>query len=392
MKTNRGPILFLLALVSVSAGSVSAHAAWVTQQVDTLNDVGLLTSIALDSGGVPHISYYDQTHFCLKYASPSGGYWSTELVDQGNVGAYNSLAISGNVPHISYTSYDPIQQIVNGVKYAYWNGTGWTTQFVQAASNVGEYTSLAVDSLGRPRISYFDRGAGALKYAAYDGSAWNIQTVDTGETGLYTSLKLDSSGNPRIAYHDDASGTLRYAAWDGTAWHYTTVDASAHVGAHPSLALTSAGDPIISYFDSTNTDLKLAMFYANDWHVGAVDTAGIVGFGNSLALDPDTDWPRIAYASGDPASDTDLKFAYWNETDKKWTYDTVDQPGVVGEFPSLALDPATGAPMISYYDRTNGDLKIAAPAGFAMPEPATLGLVALGATAVWTRRKGARRR
>lgn len=392
MKTNRGPFLFLLALASVSAWSVSAHAAWVTQQVDTLQDVGLLTSIALDSGGVPHVSYYDQTHFCLKYASASGGFWSTEVVDVGNVGAYNSLALGAdNVPRISYTSYDPVQQVVNGVKYAYWNGAGWTTQFVQAASNVGMYTSLAVNNQNQPRITYYDGGAGTLKYAAYDGSTWNIQTVDTGNTGLYSSLKLDSNGYPRIAYHDEANGILRYAAWDGTAWHYTTVDASPEVGAHPSLALTRANDPIIAYFDSTNADLKVAMFYDNIWHVGAVDTGGIIGFGNALALDPDTDLPRIAYASGDPATDTNLKFAYWNG--QAWQIETVDQPDVVGEFPSLALEPLgeyKGAPMISYYDRTNGDLKFAAPPG--VPEPATLGLVAFGATALWTRRKRARRR
>ena len=392
MRTNRGPCLFLLALTLVFACSVSASGAWVTQQAATNHDTGVLTSLALDRRGSPHISYYDQTHFSLLYASWSGSGWYSQLVDTGYVGTHSSLAFyNDNLPRISYTSFDPVQQVVNGVKYACLTDAGWTTQFVQTGSNVGKYTSLALDNLGRPRISYFDSGAGALKYAELNGSQWNIQTIDTGGsygTGLYTSLKLDSLGNPHIAYHDDDNGTLRYAAYDATGWHYTTVDSSAHVGAHPSLALTSTGDPIISYFDSTNTSLKLAQFYNGAWHVGAVDTNGIVGFANSLGLDPKTNWPRIAYAAGNPAVDTDMDFAYWNGT--AWNFETIDEAGIVGEFVSMAIDPNSGAPMISYYDRTNGDLKFAIPAGAVIPEPSTLSLLALAAVAAWTRRAKSR--
>ncbi|MCX5653333.1 MAG: PEP-CTERM sorting domain-containing protein [Planctomycetota bacterium] len=375
--------------------SASARGAWVTTQVDTDGNVGFLTSLAQDPvSNYPHISYYDQTNSSLKYASWGGSGWNTQTVDNwGYVGPYSSLAFYNNdAPRISYTSYtyNGATKVPNGIKYAYWIGGYWHIEFVQAGTNVGEYTSLAVDATGRSHVSYYDRSSGTLRYAIQNGTVWNIQTVDTGDTGLYSSLKLDTNGNPRIAYHDETNGTLRYAAYDGSVWHYTTVDASTHVGAHPSLALTSTGDPIISYFDSTNTDLKLAM-YDGDWHVGAVDTAGIVGFGNSLALDPETDLPRIAYASGNPeAGDTDLKLAYWDGL--AWQFEDVDTPGIVGEYPSLALDPDTGVPMVSYYDRTNGNLKFAMPAGAIMPEPTTLGLLAIGAIAAYARRSRARRR
>jgi hypothetical protein len=208
--------------------------------------------------------------------------------------------------------------------------------------------------------------------------------------GLYSSLKLDVDDNPRIAYHDETNGTLKYAAWDGIAWQHTVVDSSAHVGAYPSLALTSDGDPIIAYFDSTykNTDLKLAVYFDNDWQVGVVDATPITGFGNSLALDPKSDLPRIAYATGNPATDTNLKFAWWDG--EAWQFEIVDSPGIVGEFPSLVLGPYFGEPMISYYDRTNGDLKFAWPDGVTVPEPATLGALVIGVLAAWSRRPRAR--
>jgi hypothetical protein len=390
MRTNQGPLLVLLALVFVSACSTSARGGWATEQVDTSQDVGLLTSLALNPGShFPSISYYDQTNYSLKYASWGGSTWSNQVVDTGRVGTHSSLAFYStnmtNMPAISYTSADPILKVANGVKFASWNGSSWNTQFVQSGSNLGEYTSLAIDGMGRPRIAYYDRGAGALKYATRNNATWNIQTVDTGNVGLYSSLKLDSFGNPRIAYHDEANGTLKYAAWDGSTWHYTTVDASTHVGSHPSLALTSTGDPIISYHDTTNADLKVAQYLNGAWYVGAIDTNGVVGFASSLALDPVSNLPRIAYASGNPTTDTDLKYAYWDGS--AWQFETIDAPGIVGEYVSLALDPGTGTPMVSYYDRTNGDLKFAMPAGALMPEPTTLGILALGMIAMAARRR-----
>ena len=54
--------------------------------------------------------------------------------------------------------------------------------------------------------------------------------------------------------------------------------------------------------------------------------------------------------------DDDLKYAKWNGI--SWSTSTVDNSGEVGEYTSLDLDAYDRA-CISYYDRTNGYLKIA---------------------------------
>jgi len=81
---------------------------------------------------------------------------------------------------------------------------------------------------------------------------------DSGTVWFDTSLALDSRGYPRITYYDDTHQDLKYASWNGSSWEIQTPDSQGSVGRWNSLALDSSGYPCITYYDSTNRRLKYA--------------------------------------------------------------------------------------------------------------------------------------
>jgi hypothetical protein len=361
MNLKRMGSALLMALVLlvpiVASAPAMADGGWTIQTVDSTVNLGLgyFPSLALDSSGNPHISYWDTTNYDLKYASWNGTAWSIQTVDgAGNVGFDSSLALdsSGN-PRISYYDYDN-----DALKYASWSGTAWKIETVDSTGDVGSNSSLALDSFGNPHISYYEYTNDDLKYASWSGTAWSIQTVHSaGEISHgSSSLALDSSGNPHISYKnwtDDDKEYLKYASWNGTAWDIETVERTGELSGGLSLALDSSGNPHISYDDGTNNYLKYASWSGTSWKIETVDSGGDVGYGpSSLALDSSGN-PHISYSV---ANNHNLNYASWNGT--AWSIQTVDSAGDVGSDSSLALD-SSSKPHISYSDVTNDALKYA---------------------------------
>ncbi|MCP4714725.1 MAG: hypothetical protein GY868_06370, partial [Deltaproteobacteria bacterium] len=120
-------------------------------------------SLVIDSNDQPHIVYVDSgddsTEYddnVLKYAYMENGAWQTEVVFSGKVDAFLSLALDSNdLPHIVFVYRDTDSSEVNDndLKYAHFDGSSW--QFETVAANVGKsYNSIAVDSNDNVCISF----------------------------------------------------------------------------------------------------------------------------------------------------------------------------------------------------------------------------------------------
>ncbi len=182
------------------------------------------TSLALDSQGDPHITYFDHVGRTLKHATRSGGVWTIETVDSMEAGQFSSLAIDGSDNlHISY--YQNIQDSTGIVKYAFHDGSAWTLSLVDSLHYVyrgfdgaRNMTSIKLNSANQPHISYSDEKI--LKLAIQNGANWDIETIldETATSvifGQMTSLGLDSNENPHIAYWEVATkspltGAVKY--------------------------------------------------------------------------------------------------------------------------------------------------------------------------------------
>lgn len=115
-------------------------------------------------------------------------------------------------------------------------------------------------------------GGYSLKYAAWNGSNWQFQTVDT-QAGMYelpNSLALDSADRPHIVYHDQYAvpTALKYAVWNGSAWQLDTVDSGNVPGLRNSLKLDAKNQPHIGYYVGINGEGGGALYYAK---IGSVE-------------------------------------------------------------------------------------------------------------------------
>ncbi len=291
---------------------------------------------------------------------PQAQSWQIQTVDSVGdfVGRWTSLALDQlDRPHITYTRGDGSWPVFySNLQYARWTGSSWQVQVVQSTGSVGWGTSLVLDGSDTPHIGYnyyYYRSPtdqlSFLMYAKWTGSGWQTSVVNSGDSHL--SLALGAGNTPNLAHSEYRK--LSYSTWTGSAWQIQDVDTGGDgLGKENSLSLDRNGNPHISYYDEANGDLKYAYWTGSAWQVQTVDATGNVGRFTSLALDG-SDNPHITYY--DDTQD-DLKYARW--TGSSWQKQTIDSGGDVGQYTSLTLD-GNSNPHVSYYDVTNGDLKYA---------------------------------
>lgn len=251
--------------------ATNAAGAWMTETVDNAGDVGGYSSIALDSAGRVHISYYDYTNDNLKYATNSSGTWITAVLDSpGSVGSFTAIAadISDNL-HISY--YDDTNDTL---KYAT-NASGtWVTASIGPANWPG-FTSIALDPSGHVYITCI--ASNDLRLYTNAAGTWDSETIDNdvadnSNSGMYTAVAADAAGDIHIAYMDKSEGSLKYATNTAGSWVITEVETiNGITGEYVALALDSLNKAHISYSSFTEPSVRYATNRSGTWVITHVE-------------------------------------------------------------------------------------------------------------------------
>jgi len=363
---------------------------WVIETIESSEDVGQYSGMdyQLSNSGEStlHIVYFNSDSEELKYKkydTTTGLHTAPETPGAyEDFGRYADISVlEDGKKHVSYYTSDPgtgdlgFSESMDPVE-------GWQYWGVDMGSDdVGQHTSIVVDSNGAPHIAYHDVTNNSLKHAwgefQFSNYIWHIETVDGGGVGQYASLAIDNSDNLHIAYYS-TQGTLKHGygipVTDGWAWSVDTAIAPVvgSSGEYSSIALDSSGNPHVVYVAGEDHDLEhsWAAWDQNlgtwDWQSQQVDG----GIGNMVGT----------HVSLEIGSNDDLHAAYYDETHQalkyahapygqiasvgssggwSWFPLTIENTGDhVGKYTDIALDDS-GTVYITYYDETNGDLKLA---------------------------------
>ncbi len=350
----------MLAITGLVIGDIS------TETVESANDVGKYSSIALDSNGYVHISYIDETNDDLRYCNNTQGSWTCDIVASYGTNFYeSSIAIdSSDKLHIAYLVYNDDE----GEHYAvYCNNTqgSWTCNNIRSATTLFRDISIAIDSNDKIHLAisvnindyvglyYYNNTNGAwagdpflyspgscaacieftsvaidsnnkihmslpyitsdLRYCNNTQGSWTCDDIDTAnDVGKYSSIAIDSNDKMHIAHYDETNGNLRYCNNTQGSWTCQAIETSGIIGLYPSIAIDGNDKVHIVHYDATNDVLRYCNNTVGTWSCTSLAKTD----GNSLG------WPNgraLAIKQGrivDSSSFSDKVHTSWyNVTD-----------------------------------------------------------------------------
>lgn len=356
---------FLLSIILSCLFSHQLFAqGWTFKDVDQ----GSKPSIELTSDDKPVIAFMLESNSgFVKYAEwlDSSQSFSSSLVEAGYYYGPLDLALDQNdEPHIVYHNHS-----LNGGDQAHAtrNGGIWNIQAIAHTGHDGWDNAIVVDENGLLHVSAVDPssfGGPGVEYAFYDGNNWSVEAVGTGGI-MYahaTSIDVDSVDDPHITYYNDVNQSLGYAVRKSGIWLNVKVDSIGDVGRYSSMELDDQSLPHISYLEAAGNNIayvKYASFDGVQWSTIYIDTltnlvlpSGVLGARRSTSLDYLSDGTiHIAYSDKDV-----VKLAKYTPGSVGWTKETivdVSQSSVVlGQLVTLRMDSKNNA-HLTYYEQTS---------------------------------------
>jgi len=373
-------ILIIASLFTVGCNEDEVTSAWNTVVVDSHGNVGEYSSIAIDSNGKAHITYFDYLideqigdvpvpFGDLKYASNASGDWEAVTIDTG----------AGMLPRICIDNNDKVHIIHSklgtsdlygllDLRYTTNENGFWETVTIGSQVVKGADSSIATDSNRKVHISTRNEegtgttsegSKGGLRYITNTTGEWTWTDVDTSPTcGNDTDIIVDHNDKIHISYLDKSEG-LKYATNVNGSWEVFNVDEEENVGWNTSIVIDSNNTVHISYSDPSsiidppgNGYLKYATNKSGTWTTQVIDD-GDAGTFTGIAVD-NKDYLHISYCTSDG---TRGRLMYTTNISGSWVKETADEDEPsVGVYCAIDVDP-NGNPHISHYNFIDQDVR-----------------------------------
>lgn len=274
-----------------------------------------------------------------------------------------------------------VKTFAGGVKFP--DGTSLNTAFVQrylpgpglanfvdsAYTYTGLHTSITFGADGLALISYFAYNIvnGILRVLHCGNPACDygnsITSVEIAAVGEYSSITIGSDGLGLISYYESSTGEMKVAHCGTIACNsgntLTTVNATNDVGQYSSITTGADGHGLLSYYDATIGALKVVhcgnAFCNSGGSNTVVDNSADVGQYTAITIGAD----GLGLISYYDATNGHLKVLHCGDTAciSGNISATVDGSATVGLGTSITIG-ADGLGLISYRDSPNGDLKV----------------------------------
>jgi hypothetical protein len=340
---------------------------WRGGETDTGDDVGLWTSIALDGGDHPIVSYYDASHAALKFASFDGTTWASHTVlgaPGSDVGRYSKLLVVDGKPVVAFL----VMEKGNAGKLRSRVVLAHGKTAVPSAAGDWALEDAVVDENGPCRASFCDSGKACIMTtfactatvpgctpADCGGSGNACVTVNGAPAcvkaaqssdistypnalGDYISLASGPQGLGLVVY-DRLHGNLVAVSNAGGKWTASILDGES--GSRQAGTAVDTGD--------TGVGASLFITSNNDWHVTYVN--GLTEALMYVKAPGGKAAPTVTPVVVDDGSSLDGKpFA--------------DGRHIVGDDAFVQADSG-GTVTITYQDATAGTLRVASGSGVA---------------------------
>ena len=354
---------------------LGAGKRFVPQVVDSITNVGVSPSVAMDPDGNPVITYLGYQSVpgpgkipetrpvslplvpAVMYASEKDGVWTVGTVQQlddgitqdvnGNAVPLDNAAVAGAVDSSGALNVVWIEK--NGLMYAKDEGGQFVPSTVVKGSDV-RGPSIALGDGGVPWISYYRNGAVMVATAADGWVETPVAKVsDCGDncSMVRTSIQVGESGAV-VAFAGSRGPAV--GSFDGTDWTVDNLKGDGGYGI--SLAIDKRGTQDISYLSAGGT-VTVAQGDGGGW---TYDQAGSIEVyaSNLITTGVAVDGDGVRYLTWYDTGTKSVKVA----TDQSGSFQEVPVPGTDGgASPSIAASAGGAAVWLAWYDAVNENLQ-----------------------------------